>query len=204
MTTLMRNRVETAEKMLAADFFREAPDEKAELIDGVLLIHMPPLDVHEDLFGFMFALLRAFVEENNLGIVRGSRTAVELADNHVYEPDILFVQQSRREIIGRKGVVGAPDLVIEILSASTAANDRGVKFEQYQRAGVREYWIIDPYGPTGTAFYFLLEGQYTKLEVDAAGIVRSSVLPDFWLDTAWLWPQQEFLTVRQAMNFIGG
>lgn len=190
--------------MTAARFFREAPETKADLIDGVLLFHTSAFDVHENLFGFLLALLWGFVEDNHLGFVRGSCTAVELNDDQVYEPDILFVQQARREIIGRKGVVGAPDLVVEILSASTAANDRGVKLEQYERAGVREYWVIDPYGPAGTIFYTLSDGAFVPLVSDDQGRIASTVLADFWLDPAWFWPQQEFLTVRQAMNFIGG
>ena len=60
------------------------------------------------------------------------------------QPDILFVSNERRGIIGEKQVLGAPDLVVEILSPSTAHRDRGVKLDLYARRGVREYWIVDP------------------------------------------------------------
>ena len=60
------------------------------------------------------------------------------------QPDIFFVSNERRATIGEKQVTGAPDLVVEILSPSTAHRDRGVKLDLYARRGVREYWIVDP------------------------------------------------------------
>ena len=60
------------------------------------------------------------------------------------QPDLLFVSNERRGIIGETQVTGAPDLVVEILSPSTAHRDRGIKLDLYARRGVREYWIVDP------------------------------------------------------------
>ena len=60
------------------------------------------------------------------------------------QPDILFVSSERRGIIGENAVLGAPDLVVEILSPSTAHRDRGIKLDLYGQRGVREYWIVDP------------------------------------------------------------
>ena len=60
------------------------------------------------------------------------------------QPDILFVSNERQTIIGEKQVTGAPNLVVEILSPSTAHRDRGIKLDLYARHGVREYWIVDP------------------------------------------------------------
>ena len=60
------------------------------------------------------------------------------------QPDLLFISHERRGIIGEKQVTGAPDLVVEILSPSTAHRDRGIKLDLYARHGVRQYWIVDP------------------------------------------------------------
>ncbi len=60
------------------------------------------------------------------------------------QPDLLFVSDERWGIVGEKGLQGAPDLVVEILSPSTAHRDRGIKLDLYARSGVREYWIADP------------------------------------------------------------
>jgi Uma2 family endonuclease len=203
LTVTTWSRVEVAERMTAAEFWCEAPDDhKAELINGVMVMAPPPLYIHEKLYAFLFRLLGDYVEEHDLGEVHGSRTGVELAPDQVYEPDILFIAQDRLGIVQRHGVVGAPDLVIEILSASTAAYDRGEKLRAYERAGVRELWLIDPYGPAGTEFYQLVEDRFLPVVPDVQGRLRSAALSGFWIDATWLWPAGRFITVRQALARI--
>jgi len=200
----MLSRVEVAERMTSKEFFRRAPDDrKVELIDGVMIVTPPPLDIHEQLVGFLYTLIRMYVEAFNLGEVRGSRTAVELEDDQTYEPDILFIARERVEIIKNEGIFGAPDLVIEILSASTAAYDRGTKFRAYERAGVRELWLIDPYGPAGTEFYQRVGHDLKPIMSDMDGIVHSIALPGFKLRTAWLWPAEKFVAIRDALREMG-
>jgi Uma2 family endonuclease len=199
------SRVEVVERMTAEEFFRGAPeDRKAELIDGVMIMPSPPFDPHERLQNFLLTLLRVYVEELELGEVRGSRTPVELGIDQVPEPDVLFVAKQRAHIIQNKGILGAPDLVIEILSAGTAHRDRGRKFRAYERAGVGELWLIDPYGPTGTKFYHLRNGRFSLVRPDKNGILRSAVVSGFWINVNWLWPDERFVPVRQAMMQILG
>lgn len=195
------SRVEVAERMTAKEFFRRAPeDRKAELIDGVMIMPSPPTDRHERLVGFLFTLIRMYCEDHDLGEVRGSRTAVELAEDQVAEPDVLFVAKARASIIGDAGVFGAPDLVVEVLSASTAAHDRGPKFRAYERAGVRELWLIDPYGPAGTEFYQRAGDIFKPVMPDARGFVHSAALPGFRLNASWLWPRDKFISVRETLE----
>ena len=198
------SRVEVVERMTAADFFQYAPDDQtAELIDGVMIVSPPPLDIHERLVGFLFTLLKMYVEYSELGEVRGSRTAVRLADDQVYEPDLLFVGRDRVEFIQEQGVFGPPDLVIEILSASTVTYDRGAKFRVYERAGVQELWLIDPYGPAGTEFYQRQGDFFKPVMPDQNSLIHSVTLPGFKLDTNWLWPDQKFIPIRQALQQMG-
>ncbi len=197
------SRVEVAERMTAEEFFRYAPeDQKAELIDGVMIVHSPPLVVHERLQIFLLTLLRSYVEEHDLGEVLGSRTPVELEADQAPEPDILFVAKERLDIIQPKGVFGTPDLVIEILSAGTVQYDRGPKFRAYERAGVRELWLIDPYGPAGTEFYQLQETRFVPVMPDEKGILRSVAVSGFWINVNWLWPDGGFIPVREALAQI--
>jgi Uma2 family endonuclease len=196
----MWSRVEIAERMCATEFWKDAPEtQKAELIDGVMMMASPAMVIHERLFGFLFNLLSLYVATDDLGEVFGSRTAVELAEDQVYEPDILFIAKERRSLIQPKGIVGAPDFVIEILSASTAANERGPKRRGYERAGVPELWLIDPHGPLGTEFFRLESGRYVAQQPDGQGILRSAAVPGFLVDTAWLWPQEHFVSVQTAL-----
>jgi len=197
------SRVEVAERMTSEEFFRYAPeDQKAELIDGVMIVQSPPLVAHERLFRFLFRLLAAYVEEHDLGEVLGSRTPVELEIDQAPEPDILFVAKERLDIIQPKGVFGPPDLVIEILSAGAIHYDRGPKFRAYERAGVRELWLIDPYGPAGTEFYQLQADRFAPVVPDEKGILHSVAVPGFWIDVAWLWPAERFIPVREALERI--
>ncbi|MBI3913506.1 MAG: Uma2 family endonuclease [Chloroflexi bacterium] len=197
------SRVEVAERMTAEEFFRDAPeDRKAELIDGALIVPSPPLEIHERLLLFLLRLLAEFVEQNKLGEVRGSRTPVQLDDDQTFEPDILFVSRARLEILQSKGVFGAPDFVVEVLSKSTALYDRGSKFREYERAGVREFWLLDPYGPAGTEFYQRQGKRFAAVMPDREGWVTSIAVPGFRIRTEWLWNSQPFVTVRDALQKI--
>ncbi|MFQ5857580.1 MAG: Uma2 family endonuclease [Anaerolineae bacterium] len=113
-----------------------------------------------------------------------------------------LIDKERLDIIQREGVFGAPDLVIEILSAGTVTYDRGPKFRAYERAGVRELWLIDPYGPAGTEFYHLQGNRFIPVMPDEKGILRSVAVAGFWIDVAWLWPDELFIPVRQALAQI--
>ena len=89
--------------------------------------------------------LDRMLERPGLGEVFSAPYGVEFpATGEGVQPDIIFVSRARREIIAEAGIVGAPDLVVEIPSPSTAGRDRTIKLELYERQGVREYWIVDP------------------------------------------------------------
>ena len=198
------SRVEIVERMTSEEFLRLAPDEqKAELIDGVIIVSPPPLYDHERLQIFLLRLISEYVELFNLGEVLGSRSAVVLDEDQTFEPDILFVARDRLDIVQQKGVFGPPDLIIEILSASTVAHDRGTKFQVYQQAGVRELWLIDPYGPAGTEFFQGDGRRFKPVMPQPDGSLTSVALPGFKLNTAWLWPAEKFITVRNALGQMG-
>ena len=198
------SRVEVAERMTSAEFFRYAPeDQKAELIEGVMIVSPPPSDKHARLQLFLVRLLGEFVERNELGEVRGSRTAVELAEDQTFEPDLLFIARERDEILTDKGVFGPPDLVIEILSYSSAKHDRETKLREYDRAGVKEVWLIDPYGPVCTEFYQQRGDRLKPVMPSEDGVLLSTALPGFQLKVEWLWPAERFIAVRKAMKEMG-
>ena len=89
-------------------------------------------------------MLSNLVDRNRLGEVLIAPFDVVLSQENVVQPDILFVSNERSGIITEANISGAPDLVVEILSPSTADRDRGLNLELYTRFGVREYWIVDP------------------------------------------------------------
>ena len=101
-----------------------------------------------------------------------------LSDLNVVQPDILYISNERREIITENNISGAPDLVIEILSPSTASRDRELKLGLYARFGVREYWIVDPDESSVQVMELGSEG-YTTIKTYDSGEVESSALPGF-------------------------
>jgi len=162
-------------------------DESAlvEWKDGEIITYMPPTDRHQDITGFLFGLLKDFVRLLELGVVRVAPLEVKLwPDGPSREPDILFVSRERLGQLTAKRFEGGPDLVVEIVSNSSARVDRVEKLIEYERAGVREYWLIDPRrGKEQADFYQLDEhGRFVSVALDDEGVYHSAVLPGFRLD----------------------
>jgi len=178
------------DRMTEEEFFHLCgEDTKANLIDGVMIVESPASYTHERVFRFLLTLLMVYVRRRNLGQVLGSRTATRLEAGHIYEPDLLFVRRERESIIGENQVNGAPDLVVEILSASTYQYDVGAKRQGYERNGVKELWLLDPYGQEGTQMLVRDEGTGKFNEVPFTGdVYHSTVIPGLWLQADWLWP----------------
>ena len=163
--------------------YRNAPEDKRyELLDGELVIMPSPKEIHQRLSMNLAVPLHVFVDENGLGRVYLAPFDVVLTDTDVVQPDLMFVSNERSHIITEDNIRGAPDLVIEILSPSTAEKDRTFKRALYARHGVREYWMVDPLAKTVTV---LLSGEhgFELAEVYGEGqTLTSPMLEGFTLD----------------------
>jgi len=131
-------------KFTYQDYLQMPGDKRYELIGGELYMVPSPDFAHQRILRDLGFLLWEFVKEHNLGVVLYAPFDVVLSEEDVVQPDILFVSKSRSEIITEKNIHGAPDLVIEILSETTAEWDRTIKKKLYAKYGVREYWLVDP------------------------------------------------------------
>ena len=123
------------------------PDDgnRYEFIGGRLYVTPAPVTRHQRISKRLQAALMRVLEDAGHGEVFGAPFLVEFpGTGDRVQPDLLFVSDERREIIGEWQVLGAPDLVVEILSPSIAHRDRGIKLDLYARCGVRQYWIVDP------------------------------------------------------------
>lgn len=157
----------------------------AEWVDGEVITYMPPIEMHQDVVGFLYALMRSFVTYLQLGRVFVAPFEVKLwPDGPSREPDVLFIGADKLPNLTVKRFNGAPDLVIEVLSASSVTEDRVRKFKEYEQAGVREYWIADPRPFQQQADFFVRgdEGVFVAAAVDENGRYHSHVLPHLWLD----------------------
>lgn len=164
-------------------------DQKAHLIDGVMIMESPASNIYEDLFGFLHSILRVYASRKKIGVVLGSRTLIRLSDYTGLEPDLLFVNNVNRHIIKEQYIDGAPDMVAEIVSPSSRQLDQMEKKKLYAEYGVREYWLIDPYRQTAE-FFYNQHGKWTNLPVDERGVFLSKVILDFWLRVDWLFAEK--------------
>ena len=141
---MLENR--TRRRWTYAEFAR-LPSEgstRHEIIDGELVVTPGPTPRHQRIVTDLVSVLNAFVRANELGDVFAGPIDVLFAEGDYLEPDIVFVRSGRGEIFSERGIEGPPDLVVEVISPSTAGRDRGSKLERYRLYGVAEYWVVDP------------------------------------------------------------
>jgi Uma2 family endonuclease len=122
------------------------PDDgnRYEIIAGVLYMTPAPGTGHQSVSARLVTFLVTHVEFAGLGRVFAAPVDVELAPDTVVQPDIVVILSANLDRITPSRIIGAPDLVVEILSPGTAGYDRREKQDAYARAGVGEYWIVDP------------------------------------------------------------
>ena len=140
-------------KFTVKDYMSMPEDGKRyQLLDGEMVLAPSPTTRHQIILGRLHILLTSIFADRGLGLVVLAPLDVVLSDHDVAQPDLLFVSNERSGIVEDANVQGAPDLVVEILSPSTAAYDQGYKLALYGRHGVREYWLVDPNAETVQVF----------------------------------------------------
>jgi Uma2 family endonuclease len=139
-----------------------------ELIDGELIVSPPPLDAHQEDLGRIHVFLAGKIPGGKLRI---APTGVYFNDLNYFEPDIFWISLNNDHCTLRpdgRFWQGAPDLIVEILSPSTAGYDRGVKFDIYEKYGVREYWLVDPQAKF-MEVYVSRDGKFHRLGLFGVG-----------------------------------
>jgi Uma2 family endonuclease len=145
-----------------------------QLIENNLIMSPAPLDRHQVLTGEIYADLLFFIRSAKIGVARIAPYDVYLDKNNAFQPDICFIATAHTDRIKANGLHGAPDLVVEVLSPSTARYDLGEKKDVYERCGVTEYWVIDPADESATGYY-LVNGKYVEF-FQGQGTLESKLL----------------------------
>ena len=169
-------------KFTYADYRNTPEDKRYELIDGELIMASAPRIIHQRTERKLVTLLDTFVEQNGLGEIFYAPTDVVLSDTDVVQPDILFVSNARAHIITEDNIRGAPNLVIEILSPSTAQRDRTLKRALYAKHGVQEYWLVDTDARTIAVLTLADHGFELAVVYGEGQTLASPLLPGFALD----------------------
>lgn len=179
-----------------ADYLTWGENERIELLDGRPVMMAPPSRLHQEIVMELSRQLANFLEGKPCKIYPAP-FAVRLFEGQddkpenvstVLEPDITVVCDMNK--LDDRGCKGAPDLIIEVLSPSTARSDRLVKLGQYQKAGVREYWIVSPVEQT-VQTYGLQNGHFVLSEVyTRADIAKVDVLSGCFVELAKVFPDE--------------
>jgi Uma2 family endonuclease len=159
----------------AMEVFNMLPEgTRCEVIDNTLYMSPSPTSDHQDILGDIFFKIKQSVIQNQSGKVFISPLDVYL-DNElsVVQPDILFVKTEHLHLIQRKGIVGSPDMVIEVLS-SNKDYDIGKKFELYEKNHISEYIIINP--DTKEVWHYILNGNKYETIPSENGVLNSTII----------------------------
>lgn len=156
------------------------PDDgrRYEIVNGVLFMTPAPNMSHQDAVGQIFFYLQKHVRMAQLGKVYVAPFDVALSPKLVVQPDVAVILNANLEKVTTTRIIGAPDLVVEVASPSTAIYDRHNKLEAYASAGVPEYWIVDPASCT-VEVLSLEDRKYYSLGIfQSKAILPSKVVPE--------------------------
>lgn len=180
-----------------ADYLKWDGDERFELINGKAVMMAGPSFTHQDILGEIYAQLRVFLKDKPCKAivapfdVRLFAKADDKSSNidTVVQPDIFVVCD--RNKIDERGIKGAPDMVIEILSPSNFRHDRIVKLNLYNQAGVREYWIVDPTNKSVQVFLPDKDGKlWIHEEYYPSDIAKVNILEGCTIDLSTVFPEE--------------
>ncbi len=174
------------------------PENKWEFINGEVIHHSPALERHLGASLRICELLRAYVRTRELGLVFYEKAMTSFPRND-YEPDVIYFGTTKAALIDPDTLrFPIPDLVVEVLSPSTEARDRGIKFQDYALHGVGEYWIVDALAET--VELHRLEGDaYPPAERQSEGMLVSTVVPGFEIPVRAVFDEPENLAVLRSM-----
>ncbi|HLH25547.1 MAG TPA: Uma2 family endonuclease [Chloroflexota bacterium] len=158
-----------------------------EVIDGELYVTTAPAWRHQRALNRLNAPIAHSVFTRGLGEVVTAPTGVVLEGGSGVEPDLLFLSRERLHLISERGVEGPPDLVVEVLSPSTEARDRGIKMRRYAASGVPHYWLVDLDAPALEAYRLGAEGYELVGRHGPGSLFRPALFPGLEIPLDDLW-----------------
>ena len=131
-----------------------------EIIGGEKIMAPAANPTHGSIIGRLYAFLFSYLDAKNAGYAFVDDVDVYLPQGPLFKPDLIVVLEKNSSIIDwNKGIYGAPDMLVEVLSYSTRRKDFTIKKNTYEASGVREYWIVDPWARI-IDVYLLRDGKY--------------------------------------------
>lgn len=158
-------------------------NDNTEWVNGEVIFKMSASEDQDELEALMRGVIEHIVKTRQLGIVRGSRFAIRMKlpkKNVRRDPDVLFLSNERVAQRSKTYILGGPDLVVEVVSLDSQFRDYNEKFHEYEEAGVREYWIVNPISQTIDLFVRDAAGKFGSQPASADGRFHSAVIDGLW------------------------
>ena len=170
---------DTARRKLTYEDYVLFPEDgqRHEIIDGEHYVSPAPTPKHQRVSMRLSVRIGGFVEQRRLGEAFASPIDVLLSRHDILQPDLLFISNERAAILQEKNIQGAPDLVVEILSAGTRKLDERIKLARYELLGVSEYWIVDPLADRVHVFQAEEETFRKVAELAGGDVLTTPLLP---------------------------
>lgn len=172
----------------AEDYLAQYAETFHEWVEGVVIKMTPVTLQHDALSSYLRVLLTAYFELNPIGRVLGEPFVMRLdAVRRLREPDLQIILNGNPGELTDTVMIGPADICIEVVSAESVERDYGAKFSEYEKAGVSEYWIIDPLRRRCDFNRRSEDGIYMEMEPDDTGHYRTPLLPKLALHVPTLW-----------------
>ncbi len=174
-----------------------------EWVDGKVIGFQVNNLTHQEIIGFLIKVIGFFAEVHDLGKIIQAGYAMKLEElKRGREPDLIFVSNENLERLTYNYLNGAADIAVEIVSPESIERDTKTKFDEYQKAGVREYWLIDPQEQRAEFYLLNDEGIYQAADL-IDGMFYSEVLHGFVLRVDWLWQENvPTIAALKELNLI--
>lgn len=177
------------EKISFEDFVQQYEGQPVEWHAGKVVKKVSNNERHQLILGFLYGILSYMLAIKPKGRVYLAGLPMFIADTQpAREPDLMIILEDKFENVQTNRLMGAADIAVEVVSPGSDTVDRGAKFNEYENAGVQEYWLIDPIRKSVWIYALDDEKHYQRIGKDKTIISR--VLPDFSLDIDILWQDE--------------
>jgi Uma2 family endonuclease len=171
----------------AEEYMEKYADKHVEWINGEVIEMAPVEDIHNSLSGYLYMLILGYLELNPIGLVRYDPFVMKLETMKAYrQPDLQIILGDNLKNLTPTAMVGAADICIEVVSIASIVTDYDIKFGEYEKGGVKEYWIIDPKRRVVNFHRLNEQGFYEPINAPD-NRYTTPLLPQFVFDTAILW-----------------
>lgn len=184
---LLAENVATPVKVSAEEYFEKYAEQFYEWVDGVL-VKMGASQEHNKLTAYLANLFDEYLAYMPIGSLQIAPFLMELeAINRKREPDLQIILNTNSGQLTSTRMIGPADICIEVVSPESVQRDYGEKLIEYEKAGVKEYWIFDPLRHDARFYRLGEDGYYRPQSLDEQGNYCTSLLPKFVLHVATLW-----------------